>query len=54
MVMPTLANGRDIYFDSVGGETWDAVLTKENMTGRVAVCGTISQSSLVSVVMGLL
>ncbi|KAJ3003947.1 UNVERIFIED_CONTAM: hypothetical protein HDU68_005417 [Siphonaria sp. JEL0065] len=35
--------GIDIYFENVGGETLDAVLTLMNVGGRIPVCGMISQ-----------
>ena len=35
--------GVDIYFDNVGGEILDAVLTRLNMNARVPVCGQISR-----------
>ena len=34
--------GVDVYFDNVGGEILDLVLTRMNLFGRVVVCGTIS------------
>lgn len=36
-------NGVDFYFDTVGGDTLDAVLRKINKGGRVIVCGASSQ-----------
>jgi len=39
-------DGIDIYFDSVGGATLDAVLLQMRHGGRVAVCGMISQYNL--------
>ncbi len=36
-------NGIDVYFDNVGGETLDAVLTQINFRARVVLCGAISQ-----------
>ena len=35
--------GVDVFFDSVGGEILDTVLTRLNRRGRVALCGAISQ-----------
>jgi NADPH-dependent curcumin reductase CurA len=36
-------NGIDIYFENVGGEMLDIVLTQMNQNGRIPVCGMISQ-----------
>jgi len=36
-------DGIDIYFDNVGGETLDITLLQLNKSGRVVVCGMISQ-----------
>lgn len=37
--------GIDVYFDNVGGPILDAVLTRMNHYGRVAVCGLLSDYS---------
>ena len=46
-IEPALAEaapqGVDIYFDNVGGDILDAVMTRLNMNARVPVCGQISQ-----------
>ncbi|MFI6660560.1 NADP-dependent oxidoreductase [Streptomyces sp. NPDC050523] len=36
-------DGVDVYFDNVGGDVLDAVLTRLSMHARVVICGAISQ-----------
>lgn len=36
-------NGIDVYFDNVGGEILDIVLTLINLRARIVICGAISQ-----------
>jgi NADPH-dependent curcumin reductase CurA len=37
------SKGIDVYFDNVGGEILDAVLTQINRGARIVICGAISQ-----------
>ena len=37
-----LKEGVDVYFDNVGGEILDTLLTRMKLAGRIVVCGTIS------------
>lgn len=36
-------NGVDVFFDSIGGETFDSVLKLMNKHGRVVICGEIAE-----------
>jgi hypothetical protein len=44
--------GVDIYFDNVGGEILDTVLTRINRRARIVVCGAISQYNNTTPVQG--
>ena len=37
------SSGVDVYFDNVGGEILDTVLTRINRRARIVICGAISQ-----------
>lgn len=45
-------DGIDIYFDNVGGEILDAVLSLINLRSRIVLCGMISQYNAVEPVPG--
>jgi NADPH-dependent curcumin reductase CurA len=45
-------NGVDVYFDNVGGDILDTVLTRINLRARIVICGAISQYNNTSPVKG--
>jgi len=44
--------GVDVYFDNVGGEILDSVLTRINLRARIVICGAISQYNNTTPVQG--
>ena len=45
-------SGVDIYFDNVGGDILDTVLTRINRRARIVICGAISQYNNTTPVQG--